>query len=178
MMGLHFPDCPAGLFMAYLVSPMKEHLLANCSLTPSGDEQMLIFAQNTATDFSLQGFLRALKLGNSAGLLSRIRYTFPKAVPATAGDALNYADTINRLLRHSQVFVVKDIDGSGDHFLRMDTVMQGPYERENIARFLDNVTEDVETLVQYFSNKPSTVHSLHSMPKEADSDFHGIKYYG
>ena len=44
---------------------------------------------------------------------------------------------------HSKVFVIQDIDGDRSYSLRMDTLLDGDYAREDITRFFDEVTQDV-----------------------------------
>ena len=106
------------------------------------------------TELSLKGLLREVRLNNRVGLISRINCCFPKDTRLTAKEALHCAELLNHLLVHSKVFVVQDIDGDQRYSFRMDTLLQGSCDRENIARFLDDITVDVEVLLHFFQGHP------------------------
>lgn len=138
--------------MAYLDTQIKKHRLSDCIPTQGNGERMIQFPLNgNSDDCSYNCFLKAVRVGPRMNLLSRVSYLLPRAVPATASDALRYADEVNGYLKYSEVFVVKDIDGDGHHYLRMDTILQDTFDRESISGFLDCITEDVSVLLDYFN---------------------------
>lgn len=138
--------------MAYLDTQIKKHRLSDCIPTQGNGERMIQFPLNSSPDdCSFNCFLKAVRVGPRMNLLSRVSYLLPGAIPATASDALRYADEVNEHLKYSEVFVVKDIDGDGHHYLRMDTILQDTFDRESISGFLDCITEDVSVLLNYFN---------------------------
>jgi hypothetical protein len=102
-------------------------------------------------EFSLDCLLRVVKIQGKAELLSRVNYYFPKGITVSAQNALDCANQLNTRLVNSRVCVVQNIDGDGRFALRMDTLLQGAYEANNIANFLEKVTSDVARLLEYFS---------------------------
>lgn len=106
--------------------------------------------EELSADFSLQCLLKAIKIDGQAGLLARTSYRFTQAAPNSLPHAFQHADTLNQQLAHSRVFVVQDVDGDQSYYLRMDTVLSGAYERQNISLFLSRVNQDVGILVDYF----------------------------
>lgn len=145
--------------MANLVAQMKEHLLSSCGLINS---QIALPAANAQSkgpsevvpidtpDFSLDCSIQMLEEANHAGLSSRVSYHFPSRVPAALNDVFRYVDMLNPLLQYSKVFVVQDLDGDCSYYLRMDTVLTGTIDSKNVSALLDNVTQDVGILLQYF----------------------------
>ncbi len=133
---------------------MKEHLLANCFPVASNAEPIALYQgdrqQEMQEDFCLECLLKVLKVGDRTGLLSRVNYYFPKDADVPVKRALHHAEMLNHLLMHSKVFVIQDIDGDRSYSLRMDTLLDGDYAREDITRFFDEVTQDVAALLQHF----------------------------
>ncbi|MEM8501572.1 MAG: hypothetical protein AAF716_00285 [Cyanobacteria bacterium P01_D01_bin.1] len=125
--------------MAYSVVQVKERI-----------DNATADIEEFSTDFSLPCLLKAIKVDGKAGLLSRISYYFTQGVLHSLESAFHYADDLNRQLVHSRVFVVKDVDGDQSYYLRMDTVVSGACDRQNISLFLSKVNQDVEILVNYF----------------------------
>jgi len=138
--------------MACLDIPNEAGLIANCMPIADNGERVVAFSTASNCDLSVNCLLKVVRIGEKASLSARVKYVFSDAVPATAADALNYADEINQKLQHSRVFVVKDIDGSGQHYLRMDSVLQTHYRRQDISHFLDRITQDIGVLVGYFTS--------------------------
>lgn len=141
--------------MANLVAHMKEHLLSSCGLKNSQNGKTAFKtaaekAPSEEADFILDCSVQMLKGPGSTGLSSRVSYYFPSRVPATLNDVFRYVDTLNPLLQHSEVFVVQDLDGNHSYYLRMDTVLTAPVDSQTISVLLDNVTQDVGILLQYF----------------------------
>ncbi|MEL6353939.1 MAG: hypothetical protein AAFR58_19610 [Cyanobacteria bacterium J06627_28] len=149
--------------MSRFVTHMKEQLLDTCLSMPDGKEFSAAFWPDPASDFAMDCFLRAVKVGAVAGLLARICYYFPETVPGTVEDVFRYTDVLNTRLKHSQVFVVKDLDGDRGYYLRMDAVLEGGYSRNSISAFLDDVTEDVDILLRYF--RPPAIKQDLTSPK-------------
>lgn len=149
--------------MPRFVTHMKEQLLNTCLSMPDGKECSAAFLPDQGNDLSIDCFLRAVKVGAAAGLLARICYYFPEAVPDTVEDVFRYTDVLNTLLKHSQVFVVKDLDGDRGYYLRMDAVLKEGYSRNSISAFLDDVTEDIDILLRYF--RPPAIKQKLASPK-------------
>lgn len=101
-------------------------------------------------DFSVNCLLRTVRVDASVCLLSRINYCFPATPAVSVAVAMRYADSLNRLLAQSKVYVVKDIDGDHGYFLRVDSVLQGEANRKQLSTFLTGVTKDIEALLKYF----------------------------
>jgi len=137
--------------MACLDIQKEAHPIANCIPIADNGERVVAFSTSSNCDLSVNCLLKVVRIGQTASLSARVKYVFSEAVPATAADALNYADEINQKLQYSQVFVVKDIDGSGQHYLRMDSVLHTHYKRQDISHFLDRITQDIGILVSYFT---------------------------
>lgn len=143
--------------MSHSVTHLKDHPWIPCLSAKSTFKPISLIEENSLDgsnpgNFSLQGLFRAVRVGNAAGLLARINYYFPKGIKASGQEACRYAEVLNRLLVHSRVFVVQDIDGDLGYYLRLDAVLQGQYERNNLTTFLDNVRQDIAVLLQYFSD--------------------------
>ncbi|MEL6159728.1 MAG: hypothetical protein AAFQ40_05315 [Cyanobacteria bacterium J06623_5] len=136
--------------MTQLVTQMKEHLLADIHRTQLSGEQLAVNPCDQDKDFSFNCSFRVFRANGRMGLHSRVSYYFQHGIPASVGDVFRYAEILNQLLVHSQVFVVQDIDGDLGYYLRMDTISQCDYERQEVSLFLDKVTEDVDILLRYF----------------------------
>lgn len=150
--------------MSRLLTRMKEQLLAACFFIESQSvESQSVESQNVEPQsepialcddreaFSLDCSLRVVKIRDKAELLSQVHCYFPEEITILAKDALYCADRLNALLVQSRVCVVQNIDGDRRYALRMDTLLKGTYEADNIASFLENVTSDVAVLLEYFS---------------------------
>ncbi|MEL7349917.1 MAG: hypothetical protein AAF050_08440 [Cyanobacteria bacterium J06649_5] len=150
--------------MSRIAAHKKEHLLSPCFQSSFGpDSDLLLHKEMSAeshadggaadfpTNFSLECLLRAIKIGNTAGLLARTNYYFPSGVHPSSKEVFRYTGTLNTLLLHSKVFVVKDLDGDRGYYLRMDTVLEGQYESSNITDFFRSISADVEIMVNYFN---------------------------
>jgi len=144
--------------MAYSVAQTRECDLFEHSPVSTSRKQPLLLTLDSAahnveaisTDFSLRCRLKAIKVDGKAGLLARISYSFTQGTPTSLKHVFQYAEDLNQQLLHSQVFVVQNIDGDQTYYLRMDTVLSGAYERQNISLFLSKVNQDVDILVNYF----------------------------
>lgn len=146
--------------LSLVQAQLNEQISAAYPPTASGTASSTVTTDNTK-EFSLKCLLKATQVSNTTALISRIFYDFPTRMAVSSGEALRYADNINRLLQYSQVFVMQDIDGDRRYALRMDTLLAEPEQRENVAQFLDNITLDVGVLMQYFHN--------HAAPRPIDS---------
>lgn len=138
--------------MASLVAQMKEHLLTSRGVvgsSPQTRRSRSTTSQGNA-DFTLDCSIQEIEGSDHSGLSSRVSYYFPSRVPTSLNDVFRYADMINPLLLHSQVFVVQDLDGDRSYYLRMDTVLPGAANEASISSLLDNVTQDVSILLKYF----------------------------
>ncbi len=143
--------------MAYSITQARESdLLEHSTLSTSSKQPLLTLNSITtdlegiSTDFSLQCRLTAIKVDGKAGLLARISYFCTQGIPVSLEHAFQYAEDLNQILVHSQVFVVQNIDSDQTYYLRMDTVLRGAYDRQNISLFLSNVNQDVDILMNYF----------------------------
>jgi hypothetical protein len=168
--------------MSQLLTRMQEQLLATplplnarADARADGFQSEPIAFRNDSNDreeFSLDCLLRVVKIQGKAELLSRVNYYFPKEIKVSAQNALDCANQLNTLLVNSRVCVVQNIDGDGRFALRMDTLLNGAYEADNIARFLEKVTSDVARLLEYFSEylpalsaKPSVDEAYGASPR-------------
>lgn len=149
--------------MSRSIAQIKEHLLATRFCVETNIEPVALYQggkhpgdeclpADKREDFCLECLLRALRVGDRAGLLSRVNYYFPKNAAVPVKTAFHHAEMLNHLLVHSRVFVVQDIDGDRSYSLRMDTLLKGDYTQENIAHFFDEVVQDVAILLQYFGH--------------------------
>lgn len=146
--------------MSQLVSRMKEHLLANSCRTQLSGIQAAIHSHGEDKDFSFNCRFRVFRSNGRMALHSRVSYYFQQGIPTSVGDVFRYADILNQRLTHSQVFVVRDLDGDLGYYLRMDTISQCAYERQEISRFLDDVTEDIDILLTYFRHRRPETRSI------------------
>lgn len=109
--------------------------------------------------FSINCLLKTIRVEDSVGLLSRIRYCFPTGRATALSAMMQHAERLNTLLVQSRVYVVKDIDGDRGHFLQMDSVLKSDdslerhYHREKASAFLKGVTDDIEILLKYFQQE-------------------------
>lgn len=131
----------------------KEQLLEICSAPKFPVEPFTLSAIDDKSEFSLSCCFRVIRVGNQARLMSRIHYYITADRSVMAKDALYYAEKLNRLLAHSQIFVVQDIDGDRRYGLQMDTLLNAPADPAQLAQFLDNIAADVERLLQYFRDQ-------------------------
>lgn len=139
-----------------LVQQINEHLLSSGTSTVSQKQQAACFDSNKPkykADLSLDCTVQAIKGCDHTGLISRVTYRFLAKVPATLEDVFCYTHTLNQLLVHSQIFVVKDLDGDGSYTLRMNTILEGKISREAISSFLDQITEDIKIVLTYFNHE-------------------------
>ena len=97
--------------MSHFISQMKEQLLANCFPLAKVKDYSTAFKPVAGFESSINCFLRVMKSGNSAGLLARINYYFDTDVPVSLNNIVRYTEVLNSMLKHSQVFVVQDLDG-------------------------------------------------------------------
>ena len=144
--------------MSHFIAQQKENLISVSfpvreELAPVALLQRKIC--NNDRELTLDCLVRIIKVDNRPSLLSRVTYSFDRARPLTSREALHYAEVINCLLVHSQVFVIQDIDGDRYYSLQMDTLSSAPRNRRNLARFLDNIAQDVSILIQYCQSKAS-----------------------
>ena len=153
--------------MANLVTQMKNHLLTSCGITRSQNEKLASQPSLEPADFALECSVQRLKGPGNSGLSSRVSYYFPSRVPASLNDVFRYVDTLNPLLQHSKVFVVQDLDGDHSYYLRMDTVLTGHVGAETTAFLLDNVTQDVGVLLQYFRYNILSQQPTHADKRDA-----------
>ena len=103
--------------------------------------------QEKGSTLSLKCTIQTIQTDGRSGLLSRVTYSIGRSHRLTSQEALHYAEIINYLLVHSQVFVVQDIDGDCGYSLRMDTLLSAPYNRRSIARFIDEIEQDINVLI-------------------------------
>ena len=171
--------------MANLIAQLREHLLPSYGLADVKHKTSLATALTAdlnavsaniseAADFVLDCSVQALKGHDNVGLSSRVSYYFPSQVPASLNDVFRYADTLNPLLQYSKVFVVEDLDESGEkspfsqhlqrqekrqgqrrgerrsYYLRMDTVLAGHINASSLSTLLDYVAQDIGILLKYF----------------------------
>lgn len=150
-----------------ITQQMREHLLSGYASASSGRKRSSVFSPKYKEDLSLDCTVQTLKGSDRTGLISRVSYHFLAKVPASLEDVFRYVKALNQQLIHSQVFVVQDLDGNGEYYLRMDTIIKGNIDRRRISTFLDNVTEDVTIVLTYFNHQAPH----HTSTSSANSSF-------
>ena len=139
-----------------IAQQMKEHLLPGHELAIVGkkvsQKSASILSPKHKEDIALDCTVQKLRGSDYTGLISQVSYRFLARVPASLEDVFRYVEALNSLLRHSQVFVVRDLDGDGSYYLRMDTLITGEINRTRVYTFLDNITEDVRIILKYFDH--------------------------
>lgn len=123
--------------------------------------------QLPAPSFELNCLVQAVQVNGKASLLSRVTYSFRQLPALTGQDALRYAEVLNCLLVHSQVFVIQDIDGDRHYSLQMDTLLSAPYRRRNISCFLDQISQDASLLIQYCQTQVDKYEQVERAAKRA-----------
>lgn len=106
--------------------------------------------------FSINCLFRAIRIEESACLLSRTHYCFPSTLRISIEEAMQHANCLNRRVSQSKVHVVKDIDGDRGYFLQMDSILRGDRTPAALSTFLDNIEKDMEVILQYFQQETCT----------------------
>lgn len=109
-----------------------------------------------ATDLTLECTVQSLP--GKSGLCARVSYYFPTQTPVLLDRIFSDVEALNQRLVSSQVFVFQELDGGcasqcfgqPTYYLRMDTVQAGQMNDQNASVLLDNVTQDISTLLKYF----------------------------
>jgi len=159
---------------SHFIAHPKENLVKLCFSGCEKVEPATLFSQETCgteSALSLGCSIRAIRVEGETGLLSRVTYPLARSHTCTGRRALHYAEMVNHLLVYSQVFVVQDIDGDRSYSLQMDTLLSAPCNRRSIARFIDNVEQDITVLIRYCKSKTAKESDDENEPERKASPF-------
>lgn len=110
------------------------------------DGESSIFAKHHRKDN-----LWVLKFGCDIGILARLTYVFPSRFNSDPVLLYIYANDLNNQFYFLRACVSSFSDGG--YYLRLESVLEGDYDRRNFSIFLDNIERDLDVFNSYIKTK-------------------------
>lgn len=88
-----------------------------------------------------------LKFASDIGILARITYAFPPRFNLNPSPLYVYANDLNIQFYFMKACVLEFADGG--YFIRLESFLEGGYDRRNFSIFLDNLERDLGIFRDY-----------------------------